>query len=78
MDSTKGSFYISRSFVAHPPSVVAKDIVTQVCTDVTEFHDQIQFKRTELPEIWSKVRQFKDTTVISSKLYYPASVMRLC
>lgn len=48
---------------------MAKDVVAQVCTDVTEFHDQIQFKRTELPEIWSKVRQFKDTAIISSKLY---------
>ena len=48
---------------------MAKDVVAQVCTDVTEFHDQIQFKRTELPEIWSKVRQFKDTAVIAGKLY---------
>lgn len=78
MDNTKGNSHASRSFAAHPLSVVAKDIVTQVCTDVTEFHDQIQFKRAELPEIWSKVRQFKDTTVISSKLYYPAKVMCLC
>lgn len=50
-------------------TVVSKDIVGKVKKDVEEFRDQIQYKRTELPEIWAKVQQYKDTIAVTGKLY---------
>ena len=49
--------------------VVSKDIVCRVGEGIAEFRDQVQFKRAELPEIWSKVQLYKDTFAITSKLY---------
>lgn len=50
-------------------SIVSKDIVCKVGEGIAEFRDQVQFKRAELPEIWSKVQLYKDTFAITSKLY---------
>lgn len=49
--------------------LVAREIVLKVEDGVSEFRDQIQFKRAELPEIWTKVQQYKDSFAVSGKLY---------
>ena len=49
--------------------VVSRDIVKKVNEDIGEFHNQIQYKRVEIPDLWSKVQQYKGTFAISGKLY---------
>lgn len=44
-------------------------MVKEVRDHISEFHDQIQFKRTELPDIWSKVEKFKSASAITIKQY---------
>lgn len=48
--------------------LVAKDIVCKVKEGAGEFRDQVQFKRVEIPDLWSKVQQYKGTFAVSDKL----------
>lgn len=49
-------------------SVAAKDIACKVKEGAAEFRDQVQFKRVEIPDLWSKVQQYKGTFAVSDKL----------
>lgn len=48
--------------------LVAKDIVCKVKEGAGEFRDQVHFKRVEIPDLWSKVQQYKGTFAVSDKL----------
>ena len=38
-----------------------------------EFQSQVQYKRTELPEVWAKVQQYKNSLAVSEKMYQSPS-----
>lgn len=52
----------------HGAALVAKEVVYRVKGGAEEFRDQVQFKRVEIPDLWSKVQQYKGTFAVSDKL----------